>query len=122
MYGGEGMFPFRVDDLAAISRSLLQHLKDRFHFSGGVIIHDVVQITVEFFLNLLEHVSILGDQSPVRLLPDFCQVAQTGLHCLELVKSQRIKHTVKRNNNFMCIKTETLKFLDLTNYIGPGFS
>ena len=40
----------------------------------------------------------------------------------ELVKSQRIKHTVKRNNNFMCINTETLKFLDLTNYIGPGFS
>lgn len=36
MYGGEGMFPFRVDDLAAISRSLLQHLKERFHFSGGV--------------------------------------------------------------------------------------
>jgi hypothetical protein len=26
----------------------------------------------------------------------------------ELVKSQRMKHTVKRNNNFMCIKTEEL--------------
>jgi hypothetical protein len=40
----------------------------------------------------------------------------------ELVESQRIKHTVKRNNNFMCTKTEVLKFLDITNYMAPGFS
>ena len=40
----------------------------------------------------------------------------------ELVRSQRIKYTVKRNNNFMCIKTEALKFLDITNYIALGFS
>ena len=39
-----------------------------------------------------------------------------------MVKSQRIKDTVKRNNNFVCIKTETLKVLDMTNYIAPGFS
>ena len=29
---------------------------------------------------------------------------------------------VKRNNNFMCISTETLKFLDIVNYLAPGFS
>jgi uroporphyrinogen-III decarboxylase len=40
----------------------------------------------------------------------------------ELVKSQMIKYTVKRNNNFMCIKTEALKFLDITNYMALGFS
>ena len=40
----------------------------------------------------------------------------------ELVKSQRIKHTMKRNNNFMCINTEALKFLDITNYMDAGFS
>jgi len=40
----------------------------------------------------------------------------------ELVKSQRINYTVKRNNNFMCTKTEKLKFLDITNYLAPGFS
>jgi len=38
------------------------------------------------------------------------------------VKSQRINYTVKKNNNFMCIKTEALKFLDITNYLAPGFS
>ena len=44
MYGGEGSFPLGVDDLvgeterqpAAISRRLLQHLKERQHFSGAV--------------------------------------------------------------------------------------
>ena len=44
MNGGEGIFPLRVDDLveeterqpAATSQSLLQHLKERQHFSGGV--------------------------------------------------------------------------------------
>ena len=40
----------------------------------------------------------------------------------ELVKSRRIKYTVKRNNNFMCIKTEALKCLDTTSYMAPGFS
>ena len=39
-----------------------------------------------------------------------------------LVDSHRIKYVVKRNNTFMCIKTETLKFLDITNYLAPGFS
>ena len=34
----------------------------------------------------------------------------------------KIKYTVKRNNNFMCIKTEKLKFLDIANYLAPGFS
>jgi hypothetical protein len=29
---------------------------------------------------------------------------------------------VKRNNNIMCIKTEKLKFLDISNYLAPGFS
>jgi hypothetical protein len=46
------------------------------------ILHHFVQITVDSFLNLLEHVSILDYQSPVRLLADFCQLSQTGLHCL----------------------------------------
>ena len=39
-----------------------------------------------------------------------------------LVDSHKIKYTVKRNNTFMCIKTEKLQFLDITNYLAPGFS
>ena len=29
---------------------------------------------------------------------------------------------IKRNNTFMCLSTDKLKFLDMTNYIAPGFS
>ena len=29
---------------------------------------------------------------------------------------------IKRNNTFMCVSTDQLKFLDMTNYIAPGFS
>ena len=39
-----------------------------------------------------------------------------------LIKHQPIKFTVKRNNNHMCIKTDSLKFLDISNYLTPGFS
>jgi hypothetical protein len=39
-----------------------------------------------------------------------------------LVCSHKIRYTVKRNNNFMCIKTEKLKFLDIVTYLAPGFS
>ena len=39
-----------------------------------------------------------------------------------LIKHQPIKFTVKRNNNHMCIKTDSLKFLDISNYLAPGFS
>ena len=40
---------------------------------------------------------------------------------IRLVDSDKIKYTVKRNNTFMCIKTEKLKFLDITNYLAPEF-
>ena len=39
-----------------------------------------------------------------------------------LIKHHPIKFSVKRNNNHMCLKTNFLKFLDITNYMAPGFS
>ena len=39
-----------------------------------------------------------------------------------LVKSESIQFTIKRNNNFMCVKTDHLRFLDVTNFLAPGFS
>ena len=39
-----------------------------------------------------------------------------------LVKHHPIKFTTKRNSNHMCLKTNSLKFLDISNYIAPGFS
>jgi len=39
-----------------------------------------------------------------------------------LVNNGGIQFTIKRNNNTMCLKTNHLKFLDITNYLAPGFS
>ncbi|CAH3185492.1 unnamed protein product [Porites evermanni] len=39
-----------------------------------------------------------------------------------LIENHPIKFTIKRNNNHMCIKTEYLKLLDISNYVAPGFS
>ena len=39
-----------------------------------------------------------------------------------LVKNEEVKFVIKRNNNHMCLKTERLKFLDITNYLAPSFN
>ena len=39
-----------------------------------------------------------------------------------LIETQPIKFTVKRNSNHMCLKTDFLKLLDISNYLAPGFS
>ena len=39
-----------------------------------------------------------------------------------LIKHHPIKFSVKENNNHMLHKTRFLKFLDITNYLAPGFS
>ena len=41
---------------------------------------------------------------------------------LYLIETQPVKFTVKRNSNHMCIKTDFLKLLDISNYVAPGFS
>ena len=39
-----------------------------------------------------------------------------------LIETQPIKFTAKRNSNPMCLKTDFLKLLDISNYLAPGFS
>jgi hypothetical protein len=41
---------------------------------------------------------------------------------LYLVKHEQVKFVIKRNNNHMRLKTEHLKFLDITNYLAPDFN
>ena len=53
----------------------------------------------------------------------------SGSYDFNLIKEQLIRvllpkldFVIKRNNHFMCIKTEMLRFLDIKNYIAPSFS
>ena len=39
-----------------------------------------------------------------------------------LAEHENVKFVVKRSNNYMCVKTENLKLLDISNYLAPGFS
>lgn len=39
-----------------------------------------------------------------------------------LADQNMVKYVIKPNNNFMCVKTEKLKFLDIVNYLAPGFN
>ena len=39
-----------------------------------------------------------------------------------LHRHSTIKYTVKRNNTFMSLETERVRFLDITNFIAPGYS
>ena len=39
-----------------------------------------------------------------------------------LVQNEGVHFTIKRNHNFMCLKTPHLRFLDVTNFLAPGFS
>ncbi len=39
-----------------------------------------------------------------------------------LPKEEQMTFVVKKNNNFMTIKTKKWKFLDILNYLAPGFS
>jgi len=39
-----------------------------------------------------------------------------------LLKHDKIQFVIKRNNAMKCIKTKHLKFLDIINFIAPGFS
>ncbi|XP_071847518.1 uncharacterized protein [Apostichopus japonicus] len=39
-----------------------------------------------------------------------------------LIKNDPINCVIKRNNNYMCLRTDNLMFLDITNYLAPGFS
>jgi len=35
---------------------------------------------------------------------------------------EQIEFVIKRANSYLCIKTEKLKFLDIRNFLAPGFS
>lgn len=39
-----------------------------------------------------------------------------------MVQNEGVQFTIKCSHNFMCLKTTHLRFLDVTNFLAPGFS
>ena len=66
------------------------------------------------------------------LIPYFLSTSKTGEHDEQEEEEQDDKEeenegigsffVIKLNNTFMCLSTDQLKFLDMTNYVAPGFS
>jgi len=39
-----------------------------------------------------------------------------------LINDQQINFSVKKNNSYMCLSSKNLKFIDILNYLAPGYS
>jgi len=102
--------------LEKIALTAYQLLKNKFQYVFALQEHAnpvLAELINTFDAFLKEHI-ILGFNS--------------GKYDLNVVKPLIIKHlrprvsfTILKNNDFMCLKTDIFKFLDIKNYIAPGF-
>ena len=72
-----------------------------------------------------QHTTDWAIPDPVIAFSTACvMVAEASVSSLmEVTFEFRLQNTnVKKNNNFICIATEKLKYLDITNFLAPGFS
>ena len=99
------------------TRDQLEELQDIVGGSEDVSDHKVLSQLEEKLNAYIQELPVLGSNSGKYDLN-----ASKEFLFPYLIKHQPIKITVKRNNNHMCIKTDSLKFLDISNYLAPGFS
>ena len=98
-------------------RDQLEELQDIVGGSEDVSDHKVLSQLEEKLNAYIQQLPVLGFNSGMYDLN-----ASKEFLFPYLMKHQPIKFTVKRNNNNMCIKTDSLKFRDISNYFAPGFS
>ena len=99
------------------TRDQLEELQDIVGGSEDVSDHKVLSQLEEKLNAYIQELPVLGFNSGKYDLN-----ASKEVLFPYVIKHQPIKFTVKRNNNHMCIKTDSLKFLDISNYLAPGFS
>ena len=99
------------------TRDQLEELQDIVGGSEDVSDHKVLSQLEEKLNAYIQQLPVLGFNSGMYDLN-----ASKEFLFPYLMKHQPIKFTVKRNNNNMCIKTDSLKFRDISNYFAPGFS
>ena len=66
------------------------------------------------YLKELPVLELNSDKYDVNLMKKYLQA--------ELKRVDPLKFIVKRTSTYMVIKTDLLKFLDITNYLAPGYS
>jgi hypothetical protein len=76
-----------------------------------------VRKVIEKFYNFISELPVIGFNSQKYDL----NVMRAPL-VRYLLKHDEISFTIKRDNSLKCLKTKKLKFLDILNFIAPGFS
>ena len=114
----EGLVRRKVEHLLTISRAAYEILKPKYQF-------------------VLDALDERGDRRSTNLknkLDDFLKEHivlgfNSGKYDINVVKVYLLKSlhpgitfTIKKNNDYMCIKTKELKFLDMKNYLAAGTS
>lgn len=88
-----------------------QNISNPFHYNSRSI-----KALIEKFYNFISELPVIGFNSQKYDL----NVIRAPL-VRYLLKHDQIKFTIKRDNSIKCLKTNKLKFLDMLNFIAPGF-
>ena len=99
------------------TRDQLQELQDIVGGSEDVSDHKVLSQLEEKLNAYIQELPVLGFNSGKYDLN-----ASKEFLFPYLIKHQPIKFTVERKNNHTCLKTDSLKILDISNYLAPGLS
>ncbi|BFZ06709.1 hypothetical protein BsWGS_09748 [Bradybaena similaris] len=78
--------------------------------SGKYDLNIIKSYLVTYFVDKADGLNVEEEEEEVQTDPK------------DVKEEQAFNYVVKRNNNFMCISTPKLKFLDVVNYIAPGFT
>ena len=104
-----------LEYLEEISHHSYKFLSQKFYYVFSLLEKSENEYLLEAFQSYLKEFPVVGFNSG-RF--DLCLIKEPFLTLFQ----PNIEFTVKKNNSYVCIKSSNLKFLDMVNYIAPGFS
>ena len=112
--GVEEMIQQMLAHLEEISYHSYKFLSQKFYYVFSLLEKSEDEYLLEAFQSYLKELPVVGFNSGRY---DLCLIKKLFLTLFH----PNIEFTVKKNNNYVCIKSSNLKFLDMVNYIAPGF-
>ena len=113
--GVEEMQQKMLEYLEEISHHSYKFLSQKFYYVFSFLEKSENEYLLEPFQSYLKELPVVGFNSGRY---DLCLIKEPFLTLFH----PNIEFTVEKNNNYVCIKSSNLKFLDMVNYIAPGFS
>ena len=113
--GVEEMLQKMLEYLEEISHHSYKFLSQKFYYVFSFLEKSENEYLLEPFQCYLKELPVVEFNSGTY---DLCLIKEPFLTLFH----PNIEFTVKNNNNYACIKSSNLKFLDMVNYIAPGIS